>query len=224
MSKESEEWRTKEISASAQPLVEWHCPSEEVEAAMTETWWNLGQLILWIAFRDPIVVARSSDNSLSGPGGPNTGNIVAAVILENRFPGHTADQRAKHLEEARRALKTGSIKTTGLLQAEHIPREIPDTEWSSLDIEYGIAGIPGLVRIKDRGEIPSRTYDAVKVKRADVLVAYPANRARSGTTSGSDWGEGPAERNALRGMRDKAASCQRGGLSANRYRVCEISK
>jgi hypothetical protein len=148
--------------------VQWHCPPEMIDAAFNESWWNLGQFVLWIGQRNKEAVAHASDQNL--PGGPRHGGIlVAAVWFETN--GVTTETRSHWYGEAMRLLQTGRIRTSAIPQGETRPRPIPDYEFPQLEITHCLDGIPGLRWAKNHGVIPA--YENVRVSRADVLRELP---------------------------------------------------
>lgn len=156
--------------------VGWQCSEEEAQRAMAVPWWNLGQLLLWAGLRDPESVAFASDDG--GTLGKGKGNLVACVIAEWRWQGKTAEQQERWRRAAFDALRSMQIMTIGTLPGSHVPIEIPEIEWPSLDLNWDLREGANLVRIDSRSTPLYIAYEAVKVKRADALKVFPAPDAQ----------------------------------------------
>jgi hypothetical protein len=99
----------------------------------SDPWWNLGQLILWVATGDRGCVDRASDdcNRL----GTSYGLAASAVILEEQT---TTEQRAAAVKKIQAAVLRGKI--VGYSNGA----QIPAITWVYLKINFDCPAIPGI--------------------------------------------------------------------------------
>ena len=131
-----------------------------------DPYFNLGQLLLWAATRNPAYVDAASDRS--GLYEPSYGLVAAAVQIEEQIP--VGEGREELCEEIRQKAMEGVLK--GYDYGVTPPRELPPHTWLKLEIVFeSQSGIP-FVRWRGHSSIVP-AYD-VRFSRTDALQSFPA--------------------------------------------------
>jgi hypothetical protein len=123
-----------------------------------DAFWTLGQVILWVAIRNPEDVDFASDRD--GFFGENYASAAAATIIDDLPP----DQVANSAEEIRRRCASGSLQAT----AQGL--DIAPIEWTRLSIVFD-DGMP-FVRWRGQSDIAA-AYRDLRFSRAQVLDEWP---------------------------------------------------
>ena len=149
-------------------------PSESAAEPTTPEWdgfadpfWNLGQLILWVATGNRDHVHTSSDRS--GRYDASYALVAAAALIDEQIP--TRDGRERTANEIQERGIDGTLKVYDMGFTR--PKELTSVTWTKLEIVFDpLSGIP-FVRWRGHWNIVP-AYE-LRFSRETVLQCFPAS-------------------------------------------------